>query len=251
MAQRPAGSSFPSQLCTASQPARPGAAACSSIPPRSAWPVSLPVLVQRPAGFYLACIAHAGTSPPRVPLQSLPLTLLPLCVSFQATVAGHDRDGGPGPDVGMWRHEVTTRDRLDGGAVAPRRLRPQGPGRLEAYTPIYFGRVAATKPLEDTTQSGRSKGRKHQKLQDEARFDLDWLLVQVDPVVEQILKNFDLDCRDAIIQSICHRFSGEENKKRNCAAFVLVILLELIDNFKLYANQTLSSKSLDSIFFSL
>jgi len=83
-------------------------------------------------------------------------------------------------------HEITTRNRLDGGAVAPRRLRPQGPGRLGFYVPIYFGRVAATRPLEDATQSGQSKGRNHQQVQHEARFDLYCLLPQVNPVVGRI-----------------------------------------------------------------
>jgi hypothetical protein len=103
LAQRPAGFPFPSQLChgqsacpswrsglqldpslprVASQPARPGAAARRS----------------------LSCMHRSMRirSPPSVPLHSLPLTSFPCC-SSQATVAGHDRDGRPGPDVGTWR----------------------------------------------------------------------------------------------------------------------------------------------------
>ena len=42
----------------ASQPARPGAAAYSSIPSHRARLVSLPALVQRATGLYLACTAQ-------------------------------------------------------------------------------------------------------------------------------------------------------------------------------------------------
>ncbi len=70
--------------------------------PCRTWPVSLPAgLAQQPVGIYLlACDTHETTQSTARPITESSLNPHPLLASFQATAAGHGRDGRPEPDLG-------------------------------------------------------------------------------------------------------------------------------------------------------